>query len=209
MADYFALLDEPRRPWLDADTVKAKFLALCVAAHPDRIHDTDSETRRAATERFAALNAAHTCLREPRERLRHLLELESGIAPANTQRIPAEMMDLFMTVGQLCQKADRFLAERTQVTSPLLKVQWFERGMEWTDQLNALQQQINTQRDGLVADLQTLNSAWESAPAPGTPERRPALPLERLEQIYRSFSFVTRWTGQLQERVVQLSLGTI
>ena len=209
MTDHFALLDEPRRPWLDAEAVRAKFLARSAEVHPDRFHAAAEDERLAATNRFAALNAAHQCLREPRERLRHLLELESGVAPADTQRIPAEMMDLFMTVGQLCREVDQFLAERARVTSPLLKVQWFARGMEWTDRLNALQQQLNARRDGLISELQTLNAAWATAPTLGSPERRAALPLERLEQAYRAFSYLTRWTGQLQERVVQLSLGTI
>jgi hypothetical protein len=31
------------------------------------------------------------------------------------------------------------------------------------------------------------------------------LPLERLEQIYRAMSYVSRWMAQIQERVVQLA----
>ena len=37
MADYFALLDEPRRPWLDPEELKAKFHALTATVHPDRV----------------------------------------------------------------------------------------------------------------------------------------------------------------------------
>ena len=81
----------------------------------------------------------------------------------------------------------------------------FERGMEWTDKLQALLQRINAKRDELAAELQRMNSVWESAPPVGSPQRAAALPLERLEQIYRVFSYIARWTEQVQERVVQLA----
>ena len=38
MTDAFALLSEPRRPWLDAEALKARFLPLSAAVHPDRVH---------------------------------------------------------------------------------------------------------------------------------------------------------------------------
>ena len=34
MTDAFALLAEPRRLWLDADALKARFLPLSTAVHP-------------------------------------------------------------------------------------------------------------------------------------------------------------------------------
>ena len=44
--DYFALLDEPRQPWLDPAALKEKFLARGAEAHPDKFPD--------ATEKAAA-----------------------------------------------------------------------------------------------------------------------------------------------------------
>ena len=205
LTDAFALLNEPRRPWLDAEALKQKFLPLSGAAHPDRIHSAPEAEKQAATNRYAELNAAYNTLREPRDRLLHLLELERGAKPSDIQRIPPGTMDLFVEVGQLCRDVDAFLAERVKVTSPLLKVQMFERGMEWTDKLQALQQRINAKRDELSAELQQMNSVWESAPPIDSPERAAALPLERLEQIYRVFSYIARWSEQIQERNVQLA----
>jgi hypothetical protein len=65
---------------------------------------------------------------------------------------------------------------------------------------------VNAKRDELVAELQQLNAVWAAAPAPGSPERAGALPLERLEQLYRAMSYVARWTEQVQERIVQLAM---
>jgi DnaJ-domain-containing protein 1 len=207
MTDNFLLLSEPRRPWLDAEALKAKFLPLSTNAHPDRFHSASEADKQQATARYAELNAAYNTLREPRDRLLHLLEVELGAKPKDVQRIPPGTMDLFVEVGQICRDVDAFLAQQKNVTSPLLKVQMFEQGMEWTDKLQALQQHINAKRDELASELQQMNAAWESAPTVGSPERAAALPLERLEQIYRVFSYIARWSEQIQERNVQLAAG--
>jgi hypothetical protein len=207
MLDAFALLSEPRRPWLDPEALKQKFRSLSNDAHPDRVHSASEAEKQQATARYAELNAAHNTLREPRDRLLHLLELERGAKPRDVQRIPPGTMDLFVEVGQLCRDVDAFLPQRANVTSPLLKVQMFEKAMEWTDKLQALQQRINAKRDELTMELQQLNAVWESAPPIGSPERAAALPLERLEEIYRVFSYIARWSEQIQERNVQLAAG--
>ena len=205
MVDNFILLDEPRRPWVDPEPLKVKFHALSGAAHPDRVHNASEADKLAANQRYADLNLAFNTLKEPRDRLIHIIELEMGARPKDVQRIPPGTMDLFVEVGQTCRDADAFLAEKDKVTSPMLKVQMFEKGMEWTDKLNALQQTINQRRDELLVELKSLNAVWESAPTIGSSERAAKLPMERLEQIYRVFSYVARWTEQIQERVVQLS----
>src|SRR5690242_3412805 len=201
MTDPFKLLNEPRRPWIDVEALKQKFLALSNDAHPDRIHSASEADKANATARYSELNAAYNALREPKERLLHLLELES-VRPSDIQRIPPGTMDLFVEVGQLCRDVDEFLAGRAKVTSPLLKVKTFEQGMEWTEKLQVLQQRVNARRDELAAELKRMNAAWESAPAVGSAERAAALPLERLEQIYRVLSYIARWSEQIQERTV-------
>lgn len=205
MLDCFLLLNEPRRPWLDTDALKTKFLALSAESHPDRFHGVGDEEKREVNQRFAELNAAFNCLRDPKARLLHLLELESGGKPKDVQRIPPGTMDLFVEVGQLCREVDAFLAEKSQVTAPMLKVPIFERAMEWTDKLKALQQKIDAKRDDLNAELQQLNPLWAAVPPTGDPARRQTLPLERLEQTYRILSYIGRWTEQIQERSVLLS----
>ncbi|HEY0548606.1 MAG TPA: hypothetical protein VGF13_03335 [Verrucomicrobiae bacterium] len=205
MIDAFTLLNEPRRPWVDAEALKQKFLPLFSPVHPDRVHSASDAEKQSANARYAELNAAYNTLREPRDRLVHLLELETGAKPADIQRIPPGTMDLFVEVGQLCRDIDAFSAERAKVDSPLVKVQMFQRGMEWTDKLQSLQQRIVARRDELAVELWKMNEVWDAAPPMGSAERRAALPLERLEQIYRVFSYIARWSEQLQERNVQLA----
>lgn len=199
MADYFALLNEPRRPCLDSEVLKQKFLALSATVHPDRVHNLGEAERAAAQERYTELNAAYNCLREPKERLHHLLELELGALPKDIQRIPSELMDLSLKVGAACREADAFLAEKAKVTSPLVQVTFFERGQEYAEKLQVLRGRINSLNDRLLEELQQIDATWQS----GTANRSTLL--QRLEELYRLFSYFARWMAQTQERVVRLS----
>src|SRR5882672_11260819 len=102
MIDCFALLNEPRRPQIDLEALKAKFRSLSSEAHPDRFHNKNDSEKQVVNQRYLELNAAYMCLRRPQERLQHLLELELGAKPDYLQQIPNDAMDLFAEVGQLC-----------------------------------------------------------------------------------------------------------
>lgn len=196
MTDHFVLLNEPRRPWLEAEALKEKFLALSTEVHPDRVHQASEAEKLAANRRYTDLNAAYNCLREPRDRLRHLLELELGKKPSDLTNVPNDLMDLFFTVGKSLREADAFLAEKGRASSPLLQVQFFERGQEWVEKLSDVRQSIAARRDPLVNELKTLDASWSNMAAK---------PLERLLEIWRLLSFYERWLAQIQERVVQIS----
>lgn len=197
MTDYFSLLQQPRRPWLDPEILKQQFLTLSAAAHPDRFHGRPELECRAANERFSQLNAAHACLREPRDRLRHLLELETGRKPSDLQEIPDVLANLLLEVAALCREADGFLARREAITSPLLRAQNFEQVQQWMDRLNQPQKRIAALQAACLARLRQLDSTWSEA------GDRKSLLLE-LEQICRQLGFFARWEGQLQERVHRL-----
>ena len=203
MIDYFALFDEPRRPWLDSERLKQKFLAVSGQIHPDRVHHQGGSELQAAHDRYIEMNAAYQCLREPQLRLRHLLELERGAVPEDVQRIPPKLTDLFMEIGQACHHADRLLSEKAATTSPLLKVQQFQLGQEWTERLLNLQRKLGALTDQLTEELKRLDAEWES----GTPTAIERAVLSgRLEELCRLFGFFGRWQKQLQERIVPLSL---
>ena len=200
MTDNFALLNEPRRPWLEADLLKQKFLALSADLHPDRIHSASESDKIAATKKFTELNAAFNCLAEPKLRLLHLLELELGAKPKDIQTIPSALADLFAEVSMACHGADNFLVEKSKATSPLLQVQLFERGQNWVEQLNLLQKKMNELRGQVLTQLKSLDAKWISTEAN---LRHKLLP--NLEELYRLFGYFNRWSNQIQERVVQLS----
>jgi curved DNA-binding protein CbpA len=202
VTDYFVLFNEPRRPWLEPEALKATFLALAAEAHPDKQPAADPAEKLKASRRYADLNAAYHCLTEPKLRLLHLLELELGAKPKDVQSIPPNLAGLFTDVAAMCRSAGDFLVEKGKVASPLLQVQWFERAQAWVEQLRTLQTRLAGLYDQLVEELKSLDRLWTSKTQPGG---QTAL-LSRLEELYRLFSYFNRWNSQVQELVVQLSL---
>jgi DnaJ-domain-containing protein 1 len=203
MIDYFALLGEARRPWLDSESLKAKFLSSSAQTHPDRAHHQGAAEQESAHRAYLDLNAGYQCLREPRERLRHLLELELDPASPRDQTIPPEISALFMEIGPVCRQADQLLRQKSGITSPLLKVQWFENSRECRGALDALGRKLDDRSQALLEGLKALDSEWIAEGREAT--RRAAL-LSRLEDTYRQLSFIDRWRKQLRERIVQFNL---
>ena len=109
MTDFFARLQVERRPWLDAEALKRKFLELSAASHPDKHRSADEPARRAVQSESAEFNAAYRCLSDPRLRLRHLLDLQRGPKPDELQRVPSELMEASLEVSRLCRDSDAFL----------------------------------------------------------------------------------------------------
>ncbi len=205
MTDYFSLMGEARRPWLDVEALKGRFLESTSLVHPDRFHGAAELERVEAGNRYTELNTAHQVLRDVRQRLLHLIELETGARPRDIQRIPAGTMDLFVDVGQACRDADGFLERRGAVTSPMLKVKLFQEGMEWVERLKSMQARVRSRESVLEVDLRALNESWDAAGAVGSAGREARLPMDRLTDVYRGLSYVARWTEQLQERLVRLA----
>jgi DnaJ-domain-containing protein 1 len=202
VTDYFALLDVPKRPWLEAEALKQRFLVLSAEMHPDRVHGASDAEKRAAHHRYTELNAAFQFLSRPRERVRHLLELETGTKGEQLQNVPSALMDFFMEFSSLCRQTDSFLAEKAAAHSPLLRVQLFERGQEWSEKISAVQKRLEDWRQETETELKRLDSEW---PANWDGEKR-AGTRGRLDDISRTLGFIERWSSQLRERYVQLAI---
>jgi hypothetical protein len=137
--------------------------------------------------------------------LQHFLELETGLRPQQVQQIPADLTQFFIEVAQLFRQTDAFLAEKNKTTSPMLKVRLIETGQDWTDKLNALQKQLNARQEDLATQLKSMDAEWLQHQKSGAASQASEI-LRRLEELYRLFSYYTRWESQVQERIVQLAL---
>jgi hypothetical protein len=181
-------------------------LALSAESHPDRVHQADDATRQEAQARYANLNSAYQCLRDPKERLAHLLELELGARPSDLQQVPQDLLDLFMEASGLCRRVDGFLSENAQLTSPLLRVQGFQQSQEWVDKVAELLARVQARYDQMIEEMKSIDGQWgqEGQQATGRGEL-----LARLEEIYRLLSYFGRWRNQLEERNHRLVLSYV
>ncbi|MCI0352163.1 MAG: hypothetical protein L0Z53_22315, partial [Acidobacteriales bacterium] len=179
--------------WLDEEALKSRFFALANSAHPDRVHALPEADRQAATRRYTELNSAFNCLREPRDRLRHLLELETGRKPAPVGQVPPAMANLFFDIGNVCRQADDFLKRKAATNSPLLLASLFDEGQTISESLTISRQDLAARQQQLLDELRNLNPHWHRH-------------LNRLEEIHQALTYLNRWSAQLQERIVRLAL---
>jgi curved DNA-binding protein CbpA len=190
MTDYFALLEQPRAPWLDPAALKETYHRTTLQSHPD--------TAAPGAERdFAALNEAYQVLQDPKRRLHHLLTLENCAPASANQTIPGELQDLFLLIGALNQRAN-LLLEKTRTTSnalsrSLLKPQIVELQKE----VGALGDKVRNLDAAASERLREINSDWRKDSADQVGE---------LTNLYFSFAYLGRWSAQLDELAFQLSL---
>ena len=199
MIDCFALLNFPRRPWLDPDALKQRFHELSAEIHPDQAHDATDEAKAELQQRFTEVNAAHQCLGDAKSRVRHLLELELGQAPGNVKSIPGEMTDWFTEIGAVCREVDAFLVKKEAQDSPLLQAVLMGEGIELNDKVTEIHGRLQSELAILDAELQTLGQAWEALDSQAE-GRVNDLPLAKLEAIGQRLGFWVKWSGQLAER---------
>ena len=188
MTDYFALLEQPRAPWLDPVALKEAYHRQTLQSHPDTAMPGREND-------FAELNEAYQVLQDPKRRLHHLLSLENSALPSD-QAIPQELQELFLLIGAVTQRANA-LQEKIRTASnalsrSLLKPQIVELEKEGGD----LRQKVRELDDAANAQLREINSAWQIDRAGQ---------FARLSSLYFGFAYLGRWSAQLDELAFQLS----
>lgn len=188
MTDYFALLGQPRQPWLDLEKLKQAFHEKSRHAHPDA---------GGGEAAFAKINEAYQVLREPKRRLQHLLALEGQPPAAAGHKIADEVADLFQSVAGASQDAERVLQELADATTPL------SRSLLQAD-LNRVGNRIN---EALAAVLHLQTCANDELKAlSNSMELAPDDRIRELRRLYEHFAYLTRWIEQLEEKRTQLSI---
>jgi curved DNA-binding protein CbpA len=185
MIDHFAVLGQPRAPWLDPADLKDAYHRKTLQTHPDTTASGDTGNA------FAQLNEAYQVLQDPKRRLHHLLELE-GHAPSSTdQTVPDELHELFPAIGALSQRAsllqERMKAASNALSRSLLKPQILEVQKE----TKHLREKIENLSDASLTKLRQINSRWRDE-------------IAALSNLYFAFAYLTRWSAQLDELAFQL-----
>ena len=181
MTDYFALLDQPRAPWLDPAVLKETFRRKSLEQHPDL-------ARGAEGGEFAELNEAYQVLQNPKRRLHHLLSLENR-TPAANQALPSDLQELFLQIGALNQNVTPLLEKLRAASNPLTK------SLLKADMVTA-QKELGGLRD----KVRELDAEAETRLRQTEANRH-----EELSVLYQRFAYLSRWSAQLDELAGQLS----
>ena len=189
MMDYFALLEQPRAPWLDPAALKEAYHRKTLQSHPDTAApDRESD--------FAELNEAYQVLQDPKRRLHHLLSLENGAPPSANQTIPQELQDLFLVIGALTQRANALLEKTGRASNALSRSLFKPQIVEMQKEVGGLREKVGTLDAAASAQLREMNSDW--------PHDRVGQ-LAVLSNLYLMFAYLGRWSEQLDELTFKLS----
>jgi len=182
MTDYFALLEQPRAPWLNPAALKEAFHEKTLKQHPD--------IQTAGTEgQFALLNEAYQVLRDPKRRLQHLLELQGAGATSGQQTIPADLQELFLQIGATNQRAKLLLEQLGAATTALSRSILKPKAIETRREVDTLR--------GIIRDR--TEAAEEELRQTGTTQ------VDALSALHLKFAYLGRWSAQLDELAFQLS----
>jgi DnaJ-domain-containing protein 1 len=187
MTDYFALLQQPRRPWLDDGKLKEQYHALVLAAHPDTAHHEDDSGA------AAILNEGYRVLQNPKLRIEHLLALEDNAPKTGQTRVPAPIDDLFWQAGTLVKEIETALAEASATTSGLARALLRRRITEINQRTTGMLEKLDAlSRDGLEK-LRAIDAVWDTTHD-----------LAALHEVHNLLSYTMRWTEQFREKLFQL-----
>jgi DnaJ-domain-containing protein 1 len=190
MTDCFALLSQPRRPWLEMEELKRQFHDMASVQHPDAPAGDAND--------FAALNFAYATLRDPALRLGHLLALEDRAASASAPPIPPDLADSFMAIAEL-RRTLRDLQQRQRGRESTLLRAFF------SDEKKELERKARTllaAREGEYAhamkDLRELDTIWPTRDAPV---------ITRAVALQHRLAYLGRWIADLREDLLQMTIA--
>jgi len=192
--NHFTRFGSEPRPWIDSEQLKKKFLQLSAEIHPDKAQPgqkTPSE------QHFQELNESYNALRNTRARLLHLMELSGLPKQQHVQNVPAAAIELFPVIAAATKQADALIREKAVAGSPMLKVQWMERGLIEIESLQEKQGRIIEKIREIENSLKVLDSNWSPPPSAAT--------LKHLQEAAAALGFLERWNAQLQERIGTLT----
>ncbi|MGI8956497.1 MAG: hypothetical protein ACR2II_06240 [Chthoniobacterales bacterium] len=170
MIDYFALLDEARRPWLDPNELKEKYFARARIASAD-----------------AGLNEAFRVLSDPKLRLQHLLTLEGAQMTAG-RPVPPSVAELFWNTGTLLREIDRWLLQSAEASSALSRALLSGEKARLERKLEVFAEQLDAVYADEIISLREIDNAdWRND--------RP-----RLVELHDSISYLTRLRDQVKEK---------
>ncbi len=202
MTDYFALLDQPRSPWLDPEELKQAFHARTLQSHPDAqesgravsaLNPRGSGERHASTENdFVQVNEAYQVLRDPKRRLQHLLALMGEMPSGGSTSVPPEIVEVFPSVASLTNDTEVLLRKLATATTPLSVALLRPKLLELRGAVREMLEQLGNMQASASVELRQIGGV--------SPEET-----STLQRLYLRFSYLTRWMAQLQERDLRLA----
>ena len=194
MTDLFALLDQPRRPWLDPETLREAFHERTLRQHPDA--QASGADGSSADADFARINEAFQTLSDPKLRLQHLLALAGHASTSRFDSVPANIADLFPAIAQVTQDATRVADKATGATTALSRSLLTGEIVQVRNRIAALLTTLTELKAEADAELQQLDATFAEGDE---------VAMAALQRLYVRYSYLRRWMAQLEEHRTALA----
>jgi hypothetical protein len=142
MTDYFALLGEARRAWLDPEELKKQYFA--------RVRERPAD---------AELNEGFRVLSEPKLRLHHLLVLAGADLSAG-RPVPPAMLELFWDTGAVLREIERWLLRKRAAGSALARALLQSERLKLEKRLDELEEKLRAAYAAELAQLPRGEVDW-------------------------------------------------
>lgn len=182
MTDCFALLGLPCRPGLDEAVLQKNYLSLAARWHPDAPEGD--------VAKFRDLQEARKTLADPAARLRHLLALEGGEGAASGGVQPPG--DLFLEIAGALDAGKKTTASLQAARSAIARAALAGERIRAERRIEAASARVEERRGRLHERIVQSDVRW--------PEKN----LPDLDAIGRELAFLSRWEGELRERLFLL-----
>ncbi len=181
MTDAFVLLGLPRRPLLEEDALTSAYLALAKSLHPD--------SPAGDTDKFSETKAAFELLRDPAQRLRHLIELETGQKPK--PQAPTVAGCLFSDVCAATEFSRSILTKVATAKSPLVRALQIGELRSAVSRTESVLQAVAKIQSQHSEELAHLDSEWPKYPEAAT--------------LAANLGFLAKCRHQLEESLFELT----
>ena len=189
-SDYFTLFELERRPLLNEERLRETFLRLNQLVHPDRYFNATDEIQEVSLDRSSRVNQAYQTLKDPRERLKYLLMLETGEEPRETSRASMEIMTFYMEAAEVCQEAEQW-AKARESGSPRTEGEVLRsRLMNDRDQAAALWRES-------LKEIEAVDREWTGG------DRKAVL--DRIRLLCNDLSYIAKLRMLIDQQILGLS----
>lgn len=189
--DYFTFLEVEKRPSVDLERLKENFLKESEIVHPDRYFNASPEVKEIAMAYSSVLNKAYSTLKDPKERIKYLISLETDKEAPVSSRASTETMEFFIEASDVCKEADAFLKKGNSGES--------ERG-GLISRLQAFKEDSQNRWRRIINEIEEVDGEWVTTP---TGNRKPLL--RRLLGLSHELSYLSKLQSLLDEMIVSLS----
>ncbi len=189
--DYFDMLEIEKRPVVDMARLKENFLRLSEYVHPDKYHNSSQEIQELALKSSSLLNKAYSTLKDPKERIRYLITLESDREAPVSKHASAETMEFFIEASDVCNEIDRYVKKRGG--DETLRQGHLKK-------LSDLKKETGERWEGVLSEIAVLDKEWLTQSGDNKKTK-----VRRLIVLSHELSYLSKLQSLIDELIVSIS----